>query len=63
MKEGGEDMWEAGQEAVARTFVGITGPGKEVQLASSDLDFIMTWTRDCPGPRAEERGPVSGLLQ
>lgn len=56
-------MWEAGQEAVARTFVGITGPGKEVQLASSDLDFITTWTRDCPGPRAEERGPVSGLLQ
>lgn len=40
-----------------------TGPGKEVQLPSSDLRFVKTWKRDCPKIEAEARGPVRELLQ
>lgn len=41
---------------------GVTGPGMEVQLASSDLHFIKTRKRDCPETETEARGPIQGLL-
>ena len=45
---------EVGQEAVDGPFV-----GKEIQLLSSNLHSI-TWRIDCPGRRADARGPVRG---
>lgn len=39
------------------------GPGKKVQLTSSDLRFVKTWKRGCPKIEAEARGPVREFLQ